>query len=310
MDSDPNSDDLFGVFDDDSDASSLKSGDAGEDAPLDQLRDPECGVLSHHPGIEQALLHYVENALRNNRINGVERREKILKLVDQFCFTRHWMMHVGPEKGATLESFLEESLKLYVAKGKRDKPFVVVELGTYCGYSAIRMAHKILQCLNREDDGKGCRFQIVTVDVNPQTVEVARQLVSLAGFEKYVTFLLIDSSQKDAGTLSISLIRCLKRCFGSESPPGIDFLFVDHDKDAYLPDVLELEEAGLIRAGSHVAADNVIFFHLSSYRQRVQEVAAQGIVKSRLELGVLEYVDDRTKESDTSQYDFQDGIGK
>ena len=37
----------------------------------------------------------------------------------------------------------------------------------------------------------------------------------------------------------------------------MDVLFVDHAKERYLPDLRLIEEAGLLRDGSVVCADNV-----------------------------------------------------
>ena len=72
----------------------------------------------------------------------------------------------------------------------------------------------------------------------------------------------------------------------------IDFLFLDHAKDMYLDDLIELERNGFIKKGSHVAADNVIFNRLDGYRNHVQTLAKKFITETRLEEMTLEYSDD------------------
>jgi catechol O-methyltransferase len=279
-----------------------------DEEPPQLLRDPDCGVLTHHLGTEQALLVHVQQ--QQLGFEDGNKLARVLSAIDNFCLARHWMMHVGPEKGATLESFLDQSVEDFLLKpilsddGRR-RPFIVVELGTYCGYSAIRMASKILKRLS------GDSFHIFTVDINPDSVQIARQLVSLAGVENYVSFVVRDDDRHCKTRLSDALNRSMNETLAETMlAAGIDFLFLDHDKNAYLPDLLELEQTGLIRARSHVAADNVIFFKLDSYRQHVSELSERGVVTTRIERGVLEYVNDGTRRQEGRLVDLQDGIGK
>jgi len=129
-------------------------------------RDAANGILAFHDGTEQALLLYVQQHLQADEQQPQQhnrQRQRILQLVDDFCVSRHWMMHVGAEKGVLLQDFLRERLQQH-----KNNHFVVVELGTYCGYSAIRMADTILKHSHDMD------FTILTVDVNPKTQQVAR----------------------------------------------------------------------------------------------------------------------------------------
>ena len=64
---------------------------------------------------------------------------------------------------------------------------------------------------------------------------------------------------------------------------GIDFLLFDHAKNLYLSDLNGLEESGLLKAGSYVSADNVVFNKLDSQLQ------AKGVVETRLDEMNLEY---------------------
>ena len=299
----PNEDDPFAVFDD-------SDGDNETEAEQQLLRDPGCGVLVFHSGTEQALLHFVKNGLSGGDADATTRK-RILSLVDDFCFKKHWMMHVGQEKGATLEAFLTEAVDSYMEENSADSktPFMLVELGTYCGYSSLRMAHLILQRF--ETEKRFPIFHIFTVDVREDNVSVAREFVSLGGLESYFTFIILEDPEKlkISNELSTVLSEKIGKLYPAHSTQ-LNFLFIDHDKDAYLPDLRELEQAKFVRAGTYVVADNVVFFQLDSYRQHVQQLADKGIVTTRLIAGFLEYVDARTERQEGQKEDMKDGMGK
>ena len=74
---------------------------------------------------------------------------------------------------------------------------------------------------------------------------------------------------------------------------------MDHAKHLYLDDLRDLEDARLLRAGSRVCADNVVFNRLDAYRDHVHELELEGVVESRLEEMNLEYSNN-----------LKDGMGK
>ena len=94
---DDTEEDPFSMFDDGDDA----NGDAiAATTPL--VRDDVInGPMSHPSGVEQALCQFVENRLRQQKPSKDDtttcsnRVQNVLKAVDDFCFQRHWMMHVG-----------------------------------------------------------------------------------------------------------------------------------------------------------------------------------------------------------------------
>ena len=295
----PVEDDPFEAFGDDSDDDE----DAQEESePV--RRDPSCGALVFREGTEQAMLLYVRNELeRSLHIDDTDQttpREKILRLVDTFCYSRHWMMHVGPEKGIILQDFLTRRVQTYLDKADFTYPFVIVEVGTYCGYSSIRMAHTVLALLRDTP----AAFHIITVDVDPNNVAVAKQMMALAELESHFTFILLADPEHNPKELSLTVRSKMMERF-PEREAGIDFLFLDHAKELYLSDLKQLEESALIQQDTWVAADNILFFRLDEYRQHVQALAVSGVAETRLEVGKLEYVDDQDK-----QEDLRDGLGK
>lgn len=295
-------DDPFGAFGEDDD-----DDDSGDQ---DIIRDAENGVLAFRDGTEQALLSFVRNGLDNaSRARGgdedkdnekattIQRRLRILNLVDEFCRSRHWMMHVGDEKGPIMQDFLVSALKNATTKSSSN-PFVVVEIGTYCGYSLTRMANTIEKHHGKEN------YHIITVDVNPKNVAVAKELIKLGGLEDCVSFLLLQDPPAH-GELP-NLVRKTLTQLGRSSA---DFVFIDHAKEAYLSDLLQLEAAGLIKAGAHVCADNVVFFKLEDYRSHVKSLADNGIVETRLEMSSLEYCLEHRNHEEAPGADLQDGLG-
>jgi catechol O-methyltransferase len=171
------------------------------------------------------------------------------------------------------------------------------------------------------------KFCILTVDVNPQAQAVARRMVELAGLSNYVTFILLPDTDTDTTTtatatvtrsnvLSDQLIQAVN-ARGLLSKPSsasfqIDFLLVDHAKECYLTDVQQLERTGLIRAGTAVAADNVVFFQLDDYRQHMQQRQAEGTVTTQLvhDRVYVEYSGDATSfQGDPELELLKDGMG-
>lgn len=279
-------DDPFACFDTDDDE--LDTVDAiASDLLVTNMRrrDADAGVLAFHAGTEQALVTHVENQCTSQE----DLSTQVLKMIDAFCLERHWMMHVGPEKAMILKSFLEECVA-----NKKNMQFILAELGTYCGYSSIMFAQTLLEIKGLSD------FHIYTVEVNSQHATVAKRLIRLAKLEQHITVLRLDMA-----TTENQLINLLRSRLGDSM---IDFLFLDHDKDAYLSDLKRLEEAGLISKGTYVAADNVIFAQIDDYRGYINELASMGVVESKLVKAQLEYsAPDATESNETK---LQDGIGE
>jgi len=320
------------------------------------------GVLAFHEGTELALLHHIRTELAKPTIPGKDRyrsssrdgdhdgdtraddaiqasidsAQTVLDLVDSYCMSRHWMMHVGPEKAQPLRRFITDCLirkeKTSNATGDGNA-FTLVELGTYCGYSSIFTAKTVMDCwraqaasgdLSEASDG-GLPFHIYSVEVVEKFATVAKELIRLAGMEAYISIILMKDhyesndadrtvDAKQASSLSSELKRTMISSAGCEEggSTSIDFLFVDHDKSLYLPHLRELEDAMLIRKGTHVAADNVVFAEIHDYRRYMTDLADKGIVTTRLEDSLfVEYCQPELTQLSSSQGNLTGGtIGK
>jgi predicted O-methyltransferase YrrM len=279
-----------------------------------QDRDPTCGVLTFHTGTEQALVNYVQHQMASTKaLSSADRSsaaKQVLHYVDQFCYTRHWMMHVGDEKGKILKDFVREFCRKNQSRLEEVPPgdqqqsrrLTIVELGTYCGYSSILMALTILESMivapasSKESTTQTTPFKILSVDVNHRHQAVAQKLVRLAQLEQYFSFVLLptiastsNNSDDDHRLVEVLRNHMIQSPPTTTATPKIDFLFIDHDKDLYVPDLKQLEQSGWIQQGTHVAADNVIFFDIP-YRQYIRQRVQEGVVSSNLVMGRLEYV--------------------
>ncbi|XP_067832347.1 catechol O-methyltransferase A-like isoform X2 [Heptranchias perlo] len=163
--------------------------------------------------------------------------QSVVDTIDRFCNSVEWAMNIGDEKGL----FLDQTV-LDVNPGN------VLELGTYCGYSAVRIARLLRP---------GAR--LYTVEFNADTAKVAKEIIAHAGVEDKVE-LLVGSSW--------DLIPELRKKFDVEK---LDFVFLDHWKDSYVPDTKLLETCDLLRKGTVLLADNVICPGAPDYLEYVRQ---------------------------------------
>jgi len=74
-------------------------------------------------GREARLAEYVVSRARRGDPADV------IRVIDEFCYNQSFLINVGDEKGRILDAAVADA-----------RPLRVLELGTYCGYSALRMA--------------------------------------------------------------------------------------------------------------------------------------------------------------------------
>lgn len=185
-------------------------------------------------GREARLADYVEkHARRGDPADAI-------RTIDEFGHRESFLMNVGDEKGALLDAAL-----------LRARPARVLELGTYCGYSSLRMA------------AAAPSARIFSIEFSPANAEVARRVHVHAGVADRIT--IVVGTLGDGGATLGQLEA--RHGFG---PGSLDFLFIDHDKAAYLPDLLRVLERGWLHPGSRVVADNVKFPGAPEYRAYMQ----------------------------------------
>jgi catechol O-methyltransferase len=191
-------------------------------------------------GREAALADYVvANAKRGDL-------DDVIRVVDDFCLNRSIMINVGDEKGEILDRAV-----------RRASPELILELGTYCGYSALRMAREM------PAGARVCSLELV-----PANAEIARRIWDHAGLGDEVT--VVVGTLGDGGSTIDAL--STEHAFGEGA---VDLVFIDHDKAAYLPDLERIVGEGWLHPGSIVVADNVRFPGAPEYRAHLQEQEAK-----------------------------------
>jgi catechol O-methyltransferase len=184
-------------------------------------------------GREDALAEYV---IQNARAGDVD---DVIRAIDEFCYEQSFMMNVGDEKGELLDGALQNA-----------KPRLILELGTYCGYSALRTMPE------------GAR--VVSIEFNPANAAIARRIWEHAGVSDQLD--VVVGTLGDGGkTMDV-----LEAEHGFERE-SVGLVFLDHDKDAYLPDLERILERGWLRSGSVAVADNVKFPGAPEYRAFMTE---------------------------------------
>jgi catechol O-methyltransferase len=187
-------------------------------------------------GREERLAGYVVENARQGDLDDV------IRAIDEYSYSRSYMINVGDEKGAILDAAV-----------RRARPAQLLELGTYCGYSALRMCRAM-------PDGA----RLVSIEFNAANADIARRILEYAGVSDRVAVLV--GTLGDGG-LTIGALEA-EHGLGAGS---LDFVFIDHDKSVYLSDLELILERGWLHPGSVVVADNVKFPGAPDYRAYLKE---------------------------------------
>lgn len=149
--------------------------------------------------------------------------ESVLRVIDETGWSGHLLINVGDKKSV----FLDDAVR-------KKKPKLAVELGTFMGYSAVRIARLLPE---------GSR--LISVDPSPQANAIASAVLLKAGL-----FNRVELAYDYSGNVMRRL---------AAEGATIDLLFVDHLKWLYLPDTQLAISLGLIKEGSVVVGDNIVF---------------------------------------------------
>ncbi len=185
-------------------------------------------------GRELAAAEYVISHARRGDLDDV------IATLDRFAYHKSVLICVGDEKGALLDEAV-----------RRADPRLAVELGTYVGYGALRIARAAPSA------------QVFSVELSAANAEIARRIWAHAGVDDRVACVVgtIGDGGKTLDALAAHGI----------GAGTLDFLFLDHDKAAYLSDLRSILERRWLHRGSIVVADNVKFPGAPDYRKYMHE---------------------------------------
>ncbi|MBX3293094.1 MAG: O-methyltransferase [Acidobacteria bacterium] len=186
-------------------------------------------------GREAKLADYVEaNAKPGDAADAV-------RVIDEFAYNESFLINVGDEKGEILDDAVRR------ANAKR-----ILELGTYCGYSSLRMA------VTAPD------AHIYSIEFNADNADIARRIHRHAGVGDRIT--VVVGTLGDGG----QTVDALESEHGF-TPGSVDLVFLDHAKEAYLSDIHLIVERGWLRPGALAVADNVKFPGAPEYHAYMKE---------------------------------------
>ena len=171
---------------------------------------------------EKLVKHVLTTSPKGNALG-------VIQAIDDFAWTQSYLINVGDEKG----KILDDAVRL-------KKPGNILELGTYCGYSALRMAVAAPEA------------KILSIEISEANAKLARAIHEHAGISERVD-VLVGSVGDGGQTISI-----LKDKYAAER--GLfEFIFIDHAKEYYLSDLQALMDNDLLNKSAVVVADNIKF---------------------------------------------------
>jgi catechol O-methyltransferase len=185
-------------------------------------------------GREEAAADYVLAHARPGDISDA------LAKLDEFAYEKSFLVNIGDEKGRLLDTAVQ-----------RAEPRLALELGTYCGYSALRIARAAPSA------------RVFSVELSAANAEVARRIWAHAGVADRITCVI--GTIGDGGH-TLDVLR--EKGF---TAGAVDFLLIDHDKNAYLDDLCAIVDRGWLHPGSIAMADNVGFPGSPKYREFMRE---------------------------------------
>jgi len=176
------------------------------------------------------LLKYVkENAEKDNV-------DAVVDAIDQYCWKFECMMNVGDVKGKILDEIINEY-----------KPNNLLELGTYCGYSSLRIARLL-----------NSKANFYTVEFNENNAAVAEEIHRFAGMQDKINIVIGDSN------------KVIQNMSKEQEIGSFDLVFLDHWNQFYKRDLILLEELGMLHTGSVIVADNCMYPGCPDYVEYVR----------------------------------------
>lgn len=181
-------------------------------------------------GREARLADYVGERAKRGDLSDV------IRVIDEYAYNESFLINVGDKKGRILDAAVRDAMAQRI-----------LELGTYCGYSALRLARAAPTA------------QIVSVEFNADNAGIARRIIEHAGVADRVN--VVVGTLGDGG----HTVKTLAAQHGF-APGAVDCVFLDHDKAAYLPDLRLILREGWLRIGAVVVADNILVPGAPEYR--------------------------------------------
>lgn len=231
------------------------------------IRVEECGSFAFHNGTELSMFIHLEKSLTGYDFTGCDPAKEgysldnhiqlldfALEKIDEFCYRVHWMMHLGDEKKREVQDIVMNELKLKLLPSGEGplllNGFNIMELGSYCGYSAIVLI-KCFLLFQKEYGQKYSAllsgfFRIFSIEAMKECCDFTSRLIKNCLVSNFST--VVHAKAEEVSKYSEYF----------QSGEKVDILLLDHDKMSYLQDLKLLLKQGVLRPGSLIFADNIM----------------------------------------------------
>lgn len=229
----------------------VATSNTGPKQPPPKYHEPVQGTVFHGDGREEALLKHLQSlpelsADQTGDLSLYDKSQRVLDAIHEFGKAdNRYLMSVGETKGRQVEEVL-----------RKHKAKLVLELGSYVGYSGISFGRHIVDMhpdavypAHWSDDYIENRAGYVSLEKSDVYAATAQGAFNLAGLGN-VMKIVVGSSTPN--------LRDLRKTLNMPAPLKFDVVFLDHLKPLYTIDLKVMEEEGLVGPGTVLIADNVV----------------------------------------------------
>lgn len=189
---------------------------------------------------QSEVIQFILNHSDRPKIKGCP--AVVLKTIDDYARTKNCDMNSNEHKSKIITDLISVN-----------KPTVIVELGTQCGYSTI-----LFSFAQQTTGVKNPKYYLLERSV--KLAEDIKQLVELAGLEDMVEVVV---GRSDENIYKLYVEGCLKH---------VDMLFLEQEQQCCLK---SLEQLGMIEKGTFLIADNITKSNSSSYLDYVRSTVVE-----------------------------------
>mmetsp|Transcript_33896 Transcript_33896/g.101034 ORF Transcript_33896/g.101034 Transcript_33896/m.101034 type:complete len:307 (+) Transcript_33896:2-922(+) len=177
----------------------------------------------------QLLIHVIKTAQEGDA-------KSVMEAMDTFW--AHTFAMAGTDSWSIRGDLLDKVIK-------EKQPSRCLEIGTYCGYSALRIGRQLPE--------KGL---LVSIEVDPLFAAIATKIVEHAGLASKVK-ILMGTVESKADRISNCLLSA--PAANGSNPNPADFVLCDHSKELFVPDLNVLEKHGVVGPGTVVMGDTTVY---------------------------------------------------
>ena len=185
----------------------------------------------------------------------------VIALIDEYATTKNFLMTLGQHKLKIIRSVLEQIAP---------KPKIIVELGTYMGYSALALGSMMKDIYGPDVVDHGVK--IYSMELEQRWAAITNSFLEIAGLTAVVEVVIGEAADS------------IKKLSADGKLERIDVLLLDHWEDYYVSDLKVCEDLKLLKMGSIVFADNVMFPGAPEYLNRIKNATGRSSTRAKISI--------------------------